>query len=48
VTGPLWPRLGAVAEGCAYAAEDDVCFIGIGLGLATANLTVEDLADRPG
>jgi iron complex transport system substrate-binding protein len=44
VAGPLWPRLGAVADGRAYAVEDDVFFTGI--GLTAANLIVEDLTDR--
>ncbi len=44
VAGPLWPRLGAVAEGRAYAVEDDVFFTGN--GPTAANLIVEDLADR--
>jgi iron complex transport system substrate-binding protein len=46
VAGPLWPRLSAVADGRAYAVEDDVFFTGI--GLAAANLIVEDLTDRLG
>jgi iron complex transport system substrate-binding protein len=44
VAGPLWPRLGAVAEGRAHAVEDDVFFTGI--GLTAANLIVEDLTER--
>jgi iron complex transport system substrate-binding protein len=46
VAGPLWPRLGAVADGRAYAVEDDVFFTGI--GLTAANLIIEDLTDRLG
>jgi iron complex transport system substrate-binding protein len=44
VAGPLWPRLGAVADGRAHAVEDDVFFTGI--GLTAANLIVEDLTER--
>jgi iron complex transport system substrate-binding protein len=44
VAGPLWPRLGAVADGRAHAVEDDVFFTGI--GLTAANLLVEDLTER--
>ena len=42
--GPLWPRLGAVQDGRAYAVEDDVFFTGIGLTAAT--LIVEDLSEQ--
>ncbi|SFF79077.1 ABC transporter substrate-binding protein [Blastococcus tunisiensis] len=38
VAGPLWPRLTAVAEGRAYAVEDDVFYTGIGLRAATLQL----------
>ncbi len=44
VAGPLWPRLGAVQSGRAYAVEDDVFFTGI--GLTAANLMVEDLTEQ--
>jgi iron complex transport system substrate-binding protein len=44
VAGPLWPRLGAVQSGRAYAVEDDVFFTGIGLKAAT--LMVEDLGEQ--
>ena len=44
VGGPLWPRMGAVQAGRAYAVEDDVFFTGIGLTAAT--LVVEDLAEK--
>jgi iron complex transport system substrate-binding protein len=40
-SGPLWPRLGAVQGGRAYAVEDDVFFTGI--GLTAASLIVEEL-----
>ena len=43
VAGPLWPRLGAVADGRAHAVEDDVFFTGIGLRAAT--LQLEELRD---
>ncbi|TKJ35157.1 iron-siderophore ABC transporter substrate-binding protein [Blastococcus sp. CCUG 61487] len=43
VAGPLWERLAAVAEGRAYAVEDDVFFTGIGLRAAT--LQLEQLRD---
>jgi iron complex transport system substrate-binding protein len=46
VAGPLWPRLGAVQSGRAYAVEDDVFFTGIGLMAAT--LMVEDLEAQLG
>lgn len=38
VAGPLWPRLGAVAEGRAVQVEDDVFYTGIGLRAATLQL----------
>ena len=38
VAGPLWPRLTAVAEGQAFAVEDDVFYTGIGLRAATLQL----------
>ncbi|WP_116451185.1 ABC transporter substrate-binding protein [Blastococcus litoris] len=38
VAGPLWPRLGAVADGRAHAVEDDVFYTGIGLRAATLQL----------
>ncbi|SNR72753.1 ABC transporter substrate-binding protein [Blastococcus mobilis] len=38
VAGPLWPRLTAVAEGRAFAVEDDVFYTGIGLRAATLQL----------
>lgn len=41
LAGPLWPRLGAVEAGTAYAVEDDVFFTGIGLTAAT--LIIEHL-----
>jgi iron complex transport system substrate-binding protein len=44
LAGPLWPRLGAVQAGRAYAVEDDVFFTGI--GLMAANLILDDLAER--
>jgi iron complex transport system substrate-binding protein len=44
VAGPLWPRLGAVADGRAHAVEDDVFFTGIGPTAAT--LIVDNLASR--
>ncbi|WP_104524704.1 ABC transporter substrate-binding protein [Blastococcus atacamensis] len=43
VAGPLWPRLGAVTEGRAFAVEDDVFYTGIGLRAAT--LQLEQLRD---
>jgi iron complex transport system substrate-binding protein len=43
VAGPLWPRLTAVAEGHAFAVEDDVFYTGIGLRAAT--LQLEELRD---
>lgn len=43
VAGPLWERMSAVAEGRAYAVEDDVFFTGI--GLRAANLQLEQLRD---
>ena len=43
VAGPLWPRMAAVAEGRAFAVEDDVFYTGIGLRAAT--LQLEDLRD---
>jgi iron complex transport system substrate-binding protein len=46
LAGPLWPRLGAVQAGSAYAVEDDVFFTGIGLTAAT--LVVEDLEAQLG
>ena len=46
LAGPLWPRLGAVQAGSAYAVEDDVFFTGIGLTAAT--LMVEDLEAQLG
>jgi iron complex transport system substrate-binding protein len=46
LAGPLWSRLGSVAEGRAYAVEDDVFFTGI--GLTAASLIVEDLAEQLG
>lgn len=46
LAGPLWPRIAAVADGRAYAVEDDVFFTGI--GLMAANLQIEDLADQLG
>ena len=42
LAGPLWPRLGAVQAGRAYAVEDDVFFTGI--GLMAANRILDDLA----
>ena len=38
VAGPLWSRLGAVAEGRAHDVEDDVFYTGIGLRAATLQL----------
>jgi len=38
VAGPLWPRMGAVADGRAHAVEDDIFFTGIGLRAATLQL----------
>lgn len=46
LAGPLWSRIPAVADGRAYAVEDDVFFTGI--GLMAANLMIEDLADQLG
>ncbi|MFD2093571.1 ABC transporter substrate-binding protein [Blastococcus deserti] len=44
VGGPLWPRLSAVADGRAFAVEDDVFYTGIGLGAATLQLeSLEEL-----
>ena len=43
VAGPLWSRLGAVADDRAYAVEDDVFFTGIGLRAAT--LQIEELRE---
>ena len=43
VAGPLWPRMAAVAEGRAFAVEDDVFYTGIGLRAAT--LQLEELRD---
>jgi iron complex transport system substrate-binding protein len=43
VAGPLWSRLAAVAEGRAFAVEDDVFYTGIGLRAAT--LQLEQLRD---
>ena len=41
--GPLWPRLGAVQAGRAYAVEDDVFFTDI--GLTAARLIVARLGE---
>lgn len=38
VAGPLWPRVGAVAESRAYAVDDDIFYSGIGLRAATLQL----------
>ncbi|MGY2004620.1 ABC transporter substrate-binding protein [Blastococcus sp. SYSU DS1024] len=43
VAGPLWPRLTAVAEGRAFAVEDDVFYTGI--GLKAAQLQLESLEE---
>jgi iron complex transport system substrate-binding protein len=38
LAGPLWPRLGAVAEGNAHQVEDDIFYTGVGLRAATLQL----------
>ena len=38
VAGPLWPRLGAVADGRAHAVEEDVFFTGIDVRAVTLQL----------
>jgi iron complex transport system substrate-binding protein len=43
VAGPLWSRLGAVADGRAHAVEDDIFYTGI--GLRAAMLQLEELRE---